>query len=47
LSDALKNLGLREAFEDSADFSGITEMSAGLKISDALQKAFIEVRIFN
>jgi len=42
LNEALKQLGLRDAFTDSANLSGITSDPRGLKISDAVQKARIE-----
>jgi len=43
LNDALERLGLHDAFSDSANFSGITSDPRGLKISDAIQKARIEM----
>nr|CAD7460344.1 unnamed protein product [Timema tahoe] len=36
-------MGMNNMFEDSADFSGITDDAAGLKVSQVVQKAFIEV----
>ncbi|XP_065320469.1 serpin B4-like [Gordionus sp. m RMFG-2023] len=45
LPETLKNLGLRNIFEGSADFSGLTksDKSSGLCISEILHKAVIEV----
>ncbi len=40
LNDSLSNLGMEEAFSESADFSGIRE---GIFISRVLHKAVIEV----
>jgi len=42
LGDTLKGMGMRQAFSDSADFSGISEAEA-LKISEVVHKAFVEV----
>lgn len=42
LSDYLKSLGMTDAFNSSADFSGITN-SAQLMITDAIHKAVIKV----
>ncbi|KAF2893506.1 hypothetical protein ILUMI_12666 [Ignelater luminosus] len=39
----LKTLGIKLAFEDEADFSGIGANQENLTISNAIQKAFIEV----
>lgn len=43
LAEALKDLGLKKAFTDSADFSGISNTPEGLKISSVLHKSFVEV----
>ncbi len=42
LNDALKAMGMTEAFSGSADFSGITD-KADLAISDVIHKAFVSV----
>lgn len=42
LKDDLINLGITEAFKNSADFTGMTNDKAGLHVSDALHKANIE-----
>jgi len=42
LKNHLINLGIRDAFNDDADFSGITEPKK-LKISEVIHKTFIEV----
>lgn len=42
LKDDLINLGITEAFKNSADFTGMTNDKAGLYVSDALHKANIE-----
>lgn len=42
LVDHFKALGMKRAFSDSADFSGISEVK-GLEITQILHKAFIEV----
>nr|CAD7427469.1 unnamed protein product [Timema monikensis] len=39
----LYKMGMNNMFEESADFSGITDDAAGLKVSQVVQKAFIEV----
>jgi hypothetical protein len=41
LNEPLATLGLRRAFSDDAQFNGIA--TAPLKISEVIQKAFIEV----
>ncbi|KAK4872897.1 hypothetical protein RN001_014926 [Aquatica leii] len=44
LTDILKNLGVKDAFEDYADLSGFSKPGQQpLKISDVIQKAIIEV----
>ena len=42
LVETLKKLGMQSAFEDTADFSGMTG-SKDLKISDVVHKAFLQV----
>ncbi len=42
LVETLQNLGMKSAFEDTADFSGMTG-SKDLKISDVVHKAFLQV----
>lgn len=42
LRDTLANMGMPDAFDDKADFSGI-DGSGGLSISAVLHKAFVEV----
>jgi serpin B len=42
LNDHLEKLGMRHAFSDGADFSGMID-SGSLQISAVIQKAFIEV----
>ncbi len=42
LGDTLQNMGMRQAFSDSADFSGMTQ-AEGLKIDRVVHKAFVEV----
>jgi serine protease inhibitor len=42
LNDALKAMGMTNAFSDSADFSGITN-KVDLAISDVIHKAFVAV----
>nr|CAI5819466.1 unnamed protein product [Callosobruchus analis] len=43
LKDPLKEIGLGDLFTESADLSGIIKSGEGLKVSKAIQKAFIEV----
>ncbi|KAK4872900.1 hypothetical protein RN001_014929 [Aquatica leii] len=44
LTDILKNLGIKDAFEDDADLIGFTTSGPGaMKISSVVQKAVIEV----
>lgn len=45
LKDALMDLGMKDAFAESADFSGIAEIAsgAGFFIGDVVQKTFIDV----
>lgn len=42
LNETLKKLGMKSAFEDSADFSGMTG-SKDLKITDVVHKTFLQV----
>jgi len=42
LVETLKKLGMKAAFEDSADFSGMTG-SKDLKITDVVHKTFLQV----
>jgi serpin B len=42
LNETLQKLGMKSAFEDTADFSGMTG-SKDLKISDVVHKAFLQV----
>ena len=42
LNDALRAMGMTDAFSDNADFSGITDQ-ANLAISDVIHKAFVSV----
>lgn len=43
LKETLAAMGISDAFADNADFSGITQQQPGMKISDVLHKAFIDV----
>ena len=45
LKDTLKAMGLTDAFNEDADFTGISENApeTGLSIGDVLQKTFIDV----
>lgn len=43
LSEALKSLGMTDAFDASADFSGMTPDPTGLYISEVIHKAFVDV----
>eukprot|EP01101_Sappina_pedata_P008265 TRINITY_DN453_c0_g1_i1.p1 TRINITY_DN453_c0_g1~~TRINITY_DN453_c0_g1_i1.p1 ORF type:complete len:389 (+),score=183.98 TRINITY_DN453_c0_g1_i1:26-1168(+) len=43
LNNVMQNLGVKEAFTDSADFDGMTDHPAGLKIGEVIHKAFVEV----
>ncbi|MDD4955162.1 MAG: serpin family protein [Candidatus Omnitrophica bacterium] len=43
LSEALKSLGMIDAFGKNADFSGITSDPAGLVISKVIHKAYVDV----
>ncbi len=42
LKQKLQEMGMAEAFSDSADFSGMVE-GGGLKLTDVLHKAFVDV----
>ncbi len=42
LGETLQDMGMQQAFSNPADFSGITQ-TEGLKISDVVHKAFVEV----
>lgn len=44
LNESLQNMGLAEAFEESADFSAMTDGENGLFISDVIQKVRLEVQ---
>jgi len=43
LNDSLKKLGIRTAYSDQANFSGITDDPLGLKISGAIHQARMQV----
>lgn len=43
LDDILKNMGVKRAFEDNAQFDPMIQNVFGVKIDTVLQKAFIEV----
>ena len=43
LVPVLQSLGIRKAFQGSADFSNMAELPEGLSISDVVHQAFIEV----
>ena len=43
LEDSLSAQGIKRAFSDQADFSGLTSHPVGLKISKVIQKALVEV----
>jgi len=43
LNDQLKSLGIKDAFEDRADFSKIFEVAEKIKISQVIHKTFVDV----
>ncbi len=43
LGDQLQAMGLRQAFSDDADFSKMTDNPMGLKITEVIHQAFVEV----
>ena len=43
LNDPLKALGMRQAFDQRADFSAMAETREGLYVSEAWQKSFVDV----
>ena len=43
LSEALKSLGMTDAFDAAADFSGMTPDPVGLYISEVIHKTFVDV----
>ena len=43
LSDALEKMGMTDAFDDRADFSGITDARDGVYVGSVLQKTFLSM----
>ena len=43
LGDQLQAMGLRQAFSNDADFSKMTDNPMGLKITEVIHQAFVEV----
>jgi serpin B len=43
LNGALQRMGMKDAFSDAANFTGMTDSADALKITDVLHKAFVEL----